>query len=288
MFLGDRGTVAGHLRDKETVSAPFIWRGGRLTRLKGVVRVAGLNNRDQVAVDTPSGPGIWEAGKGLRLWLGPRSEDQTASVPRALGIDDTGNLAVVRSPLGSAGGNYRVLTWPKATQIAETYPPVAFSPDGAILAGARGDGRLSSTRSDARLYEERSLRVIGEEGFRINPLAVARGGWVCGELYAPEESRPRPFIWRNGLFVRPLWGQEGKAVSVNERGEAVGIADGIPMLWAGGSGRDLKKTLATNAGYRLVEPLAINAKGQILVLAEPPERPFPRTLLLLTPKPQPR
>lgn len=286
LFLNDRGTVAGNLDTVDGAPAPFLWRNGRLTRLKGVVRVAGVNAREQLAVDTERGPGIWEAGKAVRLWPGASPDGLGASEPRALGIDDTGNLTLVRMPLGSEGGNFRVITWPKASRIPEMVAPVAFAPDGAILARSGGGNRGAEApgRADAVLYDENSLRVVGEEGLYIDPVAAARGGWVCGALTTSQEARPRPFVWHNGRFVRPFWGAEGKAVSVNEHGEAVGIADGEPVLWVDGGAYELKGSIPENSGYRLVEALAINAKGQILAVAEPKDRPFPRTLVLLTPK----
>jgi hypothetical protein len=289
VFLSDRGTVAGNLRAKAGNWAPAVWSKGRLTSLKGVERIAGINARDQLAVDTAEGPGIWQAGKGVRSWPGPRSDgNHFATVPRALGIDDAGNLAVVHTPAGSAGGNYRMVTWPKTSRIEEMYEPVAFSPDGSVLARGGGDGRQGPARQDAFLYDEHSFRVIGEKDMRVSPLAAARGGWVCGILATPVGSSERPFIWHQGRFIRPLWGSEGKAVAVNEHGEAVGEAEGVPVHWVGGGAFDLKTLTEANIHYRITEALAINAKGQILVQAEPTDRPFPRTLLLLTPKGNPK
>jgi hypothetical protein len=288
VFLNDRGTVVGNMRSDGATSAPFVRRNGRLTRLKGVLRVAGLNARDQLAVEAAGGPGIWEAGKGVILWPRADSADLGPFVPRALGIDDSGNLVLVRVPLGSEGGNYRVVTWPKPSRIAESYEPVALSPDGSILARQGEDSRRGLKRRDAVLYDERSLQLIGEEDLRIDPVGVARGGWVCGSLSSLEDSREKPFVWHRGRFVRPFWVSEGKAVAVNDHGEAVGDGDGIPVLWTKGTAQELRTLIEGSAGYRLVEALAINGKGQILVLAEPKDRPFPRTLLLLTPKGGPR
>ncbi|RYG39875.1 hypothetical protein EON79_23580, partial [bacterium] len=161
VFLGDQGTVAGSLRASARDAAPFLWQRGRLIRLAGVTRITGVNARDQLAVDTPDGPGLWEAGKRIRLWPKAEPNGMGATVDRALGIDDSGNLAVVRVPLGSEGGNYRVFTWPKKSRIPETFSPVSFSSDGRVLARRGGDGRLPETRTDASLYDERSFQTVG-------------------------------------------------------------------------------------------------------------------------------
>ena len=284
VFLSERGSVVGLLLANGE-AAYSLWSKGRLTRLPGMTRVAGVNARDQLAVDTADGPGIWEAGKGIRLWPKSNPGGIAATVAYALGIDDAGNLAVVHAPSGSEGGNYRVVTWPKASRIPETYPPVAFSSDGRVLARHGGDGRLPEIRADAMLYDERAFQAVGAAGMKIEPLGVARDGWVCGASTAQGNDLPRPFVWHEGRFVLPFWGNEGQAVGVNERGQAVGEADGVPVLWTGGAAQKLETLLPAAARYRLVRALAINSKGQILVEAEPTNRPFPRTLLLLTPKP---
>ncbi|RYG34458.1 hypothetical protein EON81_15490 [bacterium] len=287
VFLNDRGMVAGNVHGVD--QPPFFWKAGRLTPLQGVVQVYGLNVRGQLAVTTAEGTGIWEEGKPFRKWPEPKPDGSFHAYQyRPGGIDDAGNLALFGGTPGSEGGSSRMLTWPKGESVPDNFVPIAVAPDGAILAmgslGPWGSGRLDF---GLLLYRNGKGQAIRKPGSGMESLAIARGGWVCGAYSPPEPARRHPLLWHEGRFIElPLAPgmEEGIAIAVNERGEAVGETGHGPALWKAGTVHNLQDLLPADAGYRFVTARAINGRSQILAEAEPNAKPFPRTLLLLTPQ----
>ena len=296
-YLNDAGTVAGTgVGDGEY--RPFLYRFGRDAQLSAdVVQVLGLNGRDQLAVLTQKGPAIW-TNRRLKLSAKPEGGLFTyREGGQPAGIDDSGNLVNLFVGMHSI---YAVWTWPKKSDVQGWPAVLGVGPDGSVVGTVmRGREPLEAgTIMGYAVIDGKRHNIVGPAKEWVRPLAIGRNHHVAGYFTTPENSGDEPFLWFKGKF-QPLplprgEQQTGKAVAVNEHGDAVGevswvvkesefshVGKHAGSLWSKGAWFNLDACV--DPKYKLGKAWAINRRGQILAEGMLKGQHEAR-LLLLTPR----
>ena len=277
---------------------PFLYQKGKLQPIASqVLQVHGLNRIDELAIVGIGGPGIWRRGKTHLLDGKTRDGFPLANGGLPIGIDDMGNVLLVSH---GVEGAFSAWTWPQKSDSKQWPMPTAIAGDGAIV-GIKSRGRTPppSTGPIAFLVKGAFRTPIGGPDELAIPSCVSRSHYVGGTFTTPPENFRRPFRWFGGKFEALPVPPECKMTvleAINDRGDAVGLATWVgrphegavvghrgACLWSGAVWQELQHLLPDGAEYELLEAKAINSSGQILVIAAPKAKPFPRTLLLLTP-----
>lgn len=274
--MNDAGQIVGGAFGFETPYIPYVWQDGVATIL-GLLpddvsaTAAAINNGGQIvgyssapryftrATDVPPRPVRFEGTEAIPL---PLLDDRASG--RALAINDAGVIAGVAV---DAGHRECAALW---------------RDDEIVTLGALpGDGHSAATA--------------------INGRGDAVGDSAPEPLYAPDRlpQAARAFLARAGAQELIDLGRLGEATitraqAINDAGWIVG-ASGVPaarggrpetraFLWRDGRMEDLNDLIPPDAGWRLTEARAINAKGQIAGAGVRTDAARPRArAFLLTP-----
>ena len=297
LFLNNRGTVVGRGTPNATQFGPlvmFIIRGGKETVFPpDVVRAAGLNNADQVALETRTGVERWSpSGQSMRILAG-KSQLTPA------GIDSRGELVWI-SAFQSSTFSVRGWPWPWNAPDRSDLIPTIIGADGTFCATKRiGDVPAPGPPPSPGSYyfDGKQYLPIGGPPNLLQALCISPNDWIGGT----GNGGTTPFLWRKGkVTILPVHaGGKSQALvkGVNSSGVAVGYAnweEPIPngetqrvhaVMWNQGKMIDLNDLIPSTFPYELDEAVAINDSGQILATAEvkDPAHFLRPTLVLLNP-----
>lgn len=134
----------------------------------------------------------------------------------------------------------------------------------ALAANERGDvlGRVSDPltgpAADTFVWRDGVMSLLGLSGEQADVRDLNDRGQVLGNRYL--ESRTHPFLWHRGrttdlLAGRP--GQSGRALRLNNAGDAVGQLGARPVLWRNG-----RTILIGPAGWTGAA-VAVNERGDV-------------------------
>ncbi len=286
VFLNNNDVVAGMFYKWSRPVAPEIWSNGRWLELPPQAKgIAGLNNRDEVAIYGREGWGIWSHG-GLNLCRAPKSP--TVNPPRGepVGIDDQGHILGAED---GVEGLFRISSWPPRSERDYGLPrPVILGPDGTWV-GVHPSGRMLPRRDKPTTFfiDHGKQVAIGTGGMIIAAAAISASHIVVG-TYMTWSDTPahwrRPFVWKDGTLTTlplPNGAREGQAKSVNVNGDVVGEVDNRAVLWSKGKITYLDDLVSPGTSFEFGEAFAINDHGDILASASPKATHWPSTLMLL-------
>lgn len=246
VYVNDRGTVAGTLPGPR----PTVWHKGDIVTAPVVGIATGINNRNQVLIQTADEEGtrhaLWEVG-GETILLG---ED----------IVDT------LTDLRFGGRN-------------------ALNGRGMVLGrGTTEQGHGGATEPGHRralLWHEGQTTDLGTlGGDEARATAVNEWGQVVG-VSTDEDGNEHPFIWYQGEMTR-LTMPEGSEVTgfeptaINNWGQVIGLGDGSdgvrqPFLWQNGRIVNLGELIEGAESWPSGTPMGMNDRGQIAGAAVDPD-----------------
>lgn len=295
--LNDAGDVVGNAMFYGT---PLLFHsygpaGGTYTDLSGVVgaytKLSGINDSGQIVgtatVSTPSDPSstrgfLDNGGEVTMIQPLPGTPDTTA-----VGINNSGTV------IGESGYHGYTYQNGQMTDLGQNIPPTAISNSGIIVAsGAEGNG------------------VLYQNGQIISSLpanswfsAVNDSGQAIGhsiQILPDKTETTYVFTYQNGHLTN-LQLPDGSSddprgiypASINSLGQAVGYYFSGPsgtisgFLEQNGKMVDLNSLIPASSGWRITDPVAINAEGQILSYGAGPDGYGYTLLLTPTSMPQP-
>jgi len=223
---------------------------------------------------------------------------------QAFGINDSGDVVGYSS--GPTG--IRAVLWPK-NGAARALPGFPGSTSSKALAiNTRGSAAgISQSGSDthAVLWDRDVVQDLGTlPGARFSEaLGINTKNQVVGSSGDATGAR-RAVLWESGFAIKDLGvlpgGNSSRALSINDRSEVVGTSNSLlgsrAFVWTAAAGmRDLNTLLIPEAGFVLIQAVAINNNGTILAVGrddtgEGPDHAhdaheFPIRVFLLRPHP---
>jgi probable HAF family extracellular repeat protein len=256
--LNEAGQVAVNNRE-----SGFPWRGA-ITGPSGVPDFGTFGGSDNVV------HGI--NNKGDAVGLAQTADGETHafhySAGRLLDLSASAGLdnASVINDRGQIAGQHEGRAYVYLDGALEFFgPPDTGVSDinerGDIVGAAVFDG----DEPHAYLYSQGKMTDLGGLGggfstaSAINDLGTIVGYGIAGD------GRQRAFMVDAGVMT-DIGGLAGTsaAFDINNHGQAVGMADQLPVLFSEGGVTDLNSLIAADSGYRLVWASAINDRGEIL------------------------
>lgn len=262
MAINNRGQIVGFALNK--VPDPFSifdnLFGGSSSGTQ--TRAFLWQNGHKQDLDTLGGPDAWatfvnERGQVAGYSYINSTANLTTGIPTAdpfLWTKEDGMI-----DLGTLGGTFGF--------------PVGLNNRGQVIGQSNlaGDQNVDAFLWDGEKLIDLSTNGIGGSFIGGFTNAINDGGWVAGAAAFPNH----PFdaaIWRNGV-VTDLGVLPGdcasEALVLNSKGQVAGgsfSCDGIAehaFLWEGGTMFDLTALISRHSGAQMVEPNAINDRGEI-------------------------
>lgn len=268
--INDRGEVLGIGRrdpPRDFSVLNFIWRGeNQLQWFSNAGAALALNNNGQVAGElapygnSPRMSFSWLASTGWQA-LGQLPGDRGSTLVGA------GGLFLGQSVINDRG------------QIAG----VSFGPD--LAEGGR-----------AFVWQRGVMTALPTVGVSSAAYAINNLGDVAGNGHSGGVDSA--VLWRGGQPVdlgtlTGLPGSDARARAVNNLGHVVGrslVLDGShsAFIWRNGVMTDLNALYTLPEGYRAIEGLSINDRGQVMVLGDRPGATTDQRLFVITPDQTPR
>jgi len=247
--INNSGQAAGVLINGTTHQG-VLWENGNITYLDGSWSSPySINNSGQI-VGSSNIDGFGAATiweNGIAKEILPESYDGDNHDSAAVDINDSGRIAIVNN----YGSFLNTILWENDSLIAE-YPvisPMAINNNGA---------------------------VVGSYDDSVIPLVIREDG-VITEFTTVPWSDP----WADPY---QYW---GIAAAINDLGQIVGAAENRAVLWENNVPYDLKDLIIGSDGWRFVNAVDINEKGQIIVTGILNGDTRVRMVALLTPVPEP-
>jgi probable HAF family extracellular repeat protein len=227
--------------------------------------VGAMNGRDSLV------PFTWQRGGSVQT-LPPLGGDNGGN---ALAVNNSGLIA------GTSTGKTGVhaVVWKSGS------PVLLATPSGFVETEAMGmnDGgdvvglaRSSSTKHAVMWSADGSVLFLGAFGGTSEAFAVNATRQVAGEVEV--NGQEHAFVWSAASGMRDIGvlngGDFSQALAINGSGQVVGSSNSNlgprAFLWTASGGMvDLNTLIPTNSDLVLVSAVAINDKGQILVLGSP-------------------
>lgn len=319
-WINDRGDVVGLGETGQIdpqVGIPAVvavlWKDGQIVNLGALAggfssSSNAINNRGQIVGASLNGvPDPFSmAGIGIEvrafLWeKGTMSDLGTLGGPdaQAILINDRGQVAGISYtsaiPNPATGQpNQHVFLWEKGTMQDLGTLGGTFSGAASLNEGGQVAGTSSITGDVANhpfLWDGTTMQDLGTLGGRNGAaFAMNQSGDVVGRADVPGSASRHGFLWSNGqmtdlgtLNSRPCT----TARSINARRQIAGVGGkcGVAeygFLWENGSIVDLQNLIPVGSGFRIIESIWINDRGEIAANAVLPSGEFHAVLLIPT------
>jgi probable HAF family extracellular repeat protein len=248
--INDSGTVTGDVLAQGGVWQPYMWdgtmhipptpgsEGGSTRGINGLGEIVGSYTSENVAHAA-----VWRSGQSLDLQVLP-SQDTAA-----VAINDTGQIAIVASPLPYNG-------------VSNSY----LLSDGVLTNLGGLGGKATGARAINNLGQ---IVGGGDDALGIKRPFV----WQNGQLSA---------------LPVPDWSTLASAGDINDSGEIIGyysdFTRSVPFLYDNGTMYDIRTLVDPDSGWDIYEINGINDNGVIIASGV---RDGQSSALLLVPLPEP-
>ena len=236
--INDVRQVVGAMNGSDSL-VPFMWR--RAGGMQTLPSLAGDNGGNALAVNSSgviAGTSTGKTGVHAVVW----KNGSPAMLSTPSGFSETEAAAI------NAGGDVAGVARANGTKHAFLWTTDGSAQDlGTLSAGGTSEAFAVDTNRD----------VVGQAS-------------VGGQFHA--------FLWSSGAGMKDLGvlngGDFSQALAMNNNGQVVGSSNSNmgprAFLWTAGGGMvDLNTLIPTNSNLVLVSAVAINDKGQILVMGSP-------------------
>ncbi len=302
--MNDRGSIVGTHLNAAGKPEGFVYLEGRLIPVLGDTPwTAGINAHDEAVFMGNGGVIVWKKGRATTV-----VRAKVGSQAGAAGIANDGHVVGTCRDVNLADGVYSVFFYPARKNnpfrgmrcgtvrinnmgqlvIAHEAEP----PDGHPHMYLWTQGKMTEIQT-ANPHAVPEVMDFNDQGVVVGEASVRNLGTMGSDV---------AYSWRDGKYSElPVFTPNryavSKAAAINNLGQIVGYCNWLPdsggdagvgpqevaALWMDDHIYDLNELLSSKEHLNLLEALAINNKGQILVIGQP-NRQRAIEVFLLTPR----